>query len=81
MRLLLPLAGLRFGSAMAARIEDLGTNRNHRVLTIVTKGAKKPRVPLPPILAGAIDAMLEERGHPESGPLFALPWGKSLYEL
>ena len=79
--LLLLLAGLRVGSALAACIEDLGVDRGHRVLNIVTKGGKRRRVPLPPVLATAIDAMLAVRGNPETGPLFLTPSGRPIYEL
>jgi integrase/recombinase XerD len=79
--LLLLLAGLRVGSALAARVEDLGTDRGHRVLDVAAKGGKRRRVPLPPVLAAAVDALLAQRGHPESGPLFTTPAGRDIYEL
>ena len=79
--LLLLLAGLRVGSALAARIEDLDTDRGHHVLDITTKRGKRRRVPLPPALWAAIDAMLAQRGHPDTGPLFTTPAGKAIYEL
>ena len=79
--LLLLLAGLRVGSALTARIENLGTDRAHRVLNIAAKGGKRRRVPLPPVLAAAVDTMLAQRGHPETGPLFTTPAGKPIYEL
>jgi integrase/recombinase XerD len=79
--LLLLLAGLRVGSALAAHIEDLGTDRAHHVLDITTKRGKRRRVPLPPALWAAIDAMLAQRGRPDTGPLFTTPAGQAIYEL
>lgn len=79
--LLLLVAGLRVGSAIDARIEDLGTDRGHRVLNLTVKGGRRRRVPLPPVLAHAIDEMLTGRGGPAQGPLFVTPSGLPIYEL
>ncbi|MEU4689370.1 tyrosine-type recombinase/integrase [Actinoplanes sp. NPDC023714] len=79
--LLLLVAGLRVGSAIGARIEDLGNDRGHRVLNLTVKGGRRRRVPLPPVLAHALDEMLAERGHPAQGPLFLTPSGLPVYEL
>ncbi|MBW6435802.1 tyrosine-type recombinase/integrase [Actinoplanes hulinensis] len=79
--LLLLVAGLRVGSAIGARIEDLGHDRGHRVLNLTVKGGRRRRVPLPPALSHAIDLMLAERGTPADGPLFLTPSGLPIYEL
>ncbi|GIF41345.1 tyrosine-type recombinase/integrase [Actinoplanes xinjiangensis] len=79
--LLLLVAGLRVGSVISALIEDLGSDRGHRVLNLTVKGGRRRRVPLPPILAHAIDEMLSERGSPAEGPLFLTPSGLRIYEL
>ena len=79
--LLLLLTGLRIGSVIAAQVADLGHDRGHRVLNVVTKRGRRRRVPLPPVLAAALDAMLATRGHPAGGPLFLTARGTALYEL
>ena len=79
--LLLLVAGLRVGSAITARIEDLGNDRGHRVLNLTVKGGRRRRVPLPPVLSHALDEMLAERGGPAEGPLFLTPSGLPIYEL
>ncbi|MEU4426076.1 tyrosine-type recombinase/integrase [Actinoplanes sp. NPDC024001] len=79
--LLLLVAGLRVGSAISARVEDLGTDRGHRVLNLTVKGGRRRRVPLPPVLSHALDQMLAERGAPVEGPLFLTPSGLPIYEL
>jgi integrase len=79
--LLLLLTGLRVGSAVGARVEDLGTDRGHRTLDVVVKRGHRRRIPLPPVLGTALDAMLAARGNPVEGPLFLAPSGVPLYEL
>jgi integrase/recombinase XerD len=79
--LLLLVAGLRVGSAIDARIEHLGSDRGHRVLTVTVKGGRRRRIPLPPVLSHALDQMLTERGNPAEGPLFVTPSGLVIYEL
>ncbi|GAA2691589.1 tyrosine-type recombinase/integrase [Actinoplanes palleronii] len=78
---LLLLTGARVGSAIDARVEDLGTDRGHRVLDVTVKGGRRRRLPLPPPLAYALDRMLAERGSPPAGPLFLTPSGIGIYEL
>lgn len=78
---LLLFTGVRVGSAIDARIEDLGTDRGHRVLDVTVKGGRRRRIPLPPPLAYAIDQMLAERDDPKQGPLFLTPSGNGIYEL
>ncbi|MEV6349318.1 tyrosine-type recombinase/integrase [Actinoplanes sp. NPDC051851] len=79
--LLLLIAGLRVGSVIAACIEDLGTDRGHRVLDLSVKGGRRRRIPLPPVVARALDQMLTDRGSPTEGPLFVTPSGRAVYEL
>jgi integrase/recombinase XerD len=80
--LLLLLTGLRVGSVIAAQVSDLGHDRAHRVLDVLTKRGRRRRMPLPPVLAAALDAMLAARGHPTDGPLFVTARsGTALYEL
>jgi integrase len=45
---LLGLNGLRVSEACAANIEDLGVERGHRTLRIVSKGTKPAVIPLVP---------------------------------
>jgi integrase len=76
--------GLRGGSALTARVQDLGHDQGHRTLQVRVKGraAGEPdRIPLPPVVAAAIDAMLAERGNPAAGPLFVTPSGKPIYHM
>jgi len=63
-----------------AQISGLGYDRGHRVLTMIYKGDKKVRDPLPPPTAHAIDAYLESRGWPETGLLFVTRNGKPIDE-
>jgi integrase/recombinase XerD len=79
--LLLLVAGLRIGSVVGAQIAELGTDRGHRVLDVTVKRGTRRRVPLPPAVADAIDAMLTARGNPADGPLFVTASGIALYEL
>jgi integrase len=72
--------GLRVGSAIGARIEGLGHDTGHRILSVVVKGGETDNVPIPPAVGDLIDAMLAERGNPTTGPLFVTPRGKAMYE-
>jgi len=74
---LLAYNGLRIGEALGARVEDLGTERGHRVLKIKRKGEKRGLPPLAAVTATAIDDYLGGR---TTGPLFATKTGKSLDE-
>jgi integrase len=76
--------GLRVGSALAALVEDLGHDQGHRTLQVRVKGraAGEPqRIPLPPVVAAAVEAMLAERGDPAEGPLFLTPSGVPIYHM
>lgn len=75
---LLLYGGLRCGSAIRADVTDLGYDRGYRVLVTHGKGGKIRRAPLPPSLTEIIDAMLEQRGMPTDGPLFATRTGKRI---
>jgi integrase/recombinase XerD len=64
---LLALNGLRVSEATGADIEDLSTQRGHRVLAITRKGGKKAIAPLAPRTARTIDLAVGERC---DGPIF-----------
>ena len=76
---LLLYTGLRCGSALSAKVTDLGHDRGHRVLDVTMKGGKHRRVPLPASLAETIDAMLAQRDT-DSEWLFATRAGKPMDE-
>jgi integrase/recombinase XerD len=78
---LLLTGGLRVGSALDARIEDMGVDGPHQVVTLHLKGGKTQRVPLAPPVKQAIDVMLAERGNPAEGWLFITPAGGHLYQV
>lgn len=70
--LLLGLNGLRISEALGADVDDLGTERGHRVLHIKRKGGRRATVPLAPRTAEAVDNYVGDR---ESGPLFVTATG------
>jgi len=74
-------AGLRVGSALTARVEDLGWDQGHRTLEVAVKGGRRSRVPLPPAVADAVARMLAERGDPAGGPLFVTGSGRPVYHM
>jgi integrase/recombinase XerD len=63
---LLGLLGLRVSEACSIDIEDLGTDRGHRTVTVLGKGSKLALMPLPPRVARALDLAAGER---LSGPV------------
>jgi integrase/recombinase XerD len=63
-----------------AEVGNLGHDRGHRTLTMIYKGDKTIRDPLPPPTAEAIDAYLASRGSPDSGLLFCTQTGKPVDE-
>jgi integrase/recombinase XerD len=69
--------GLRIGEALAADVEDLGTERGHRTLRITRKGARRATVVLAPVTARALDDYLGDR---QSGPLFITAGGRRMDE-
>lgn len=73
--LLLAFNGLRISEALGAVVDDLDTERGHRVLKITRKGGKRQTVPLAPRTAAAIDAYLDGR---TEGPLFATSSGGAM---
>jgi integrase/recombinase XerD len=73
--------GLRVGSTLTARVEHLGRDQGHRTLDITVKGGTTKRIPLPPVVADALDEMLAERGNPATGPLFLTPTGRPIYHM
>jgi integrase/recombinase XerD len=72
---LLALNGLRASEAVGADIEDLSTQRGHRVLAITRKGGKKAIAPLAPRTARAVDLAVGERC---GGPIFLTGTGQRL---
>lgn len=58
-RLLLHNA-LRVDEACTADLASLGEDKGHRVLTVMGKGNRKVKVPLPPGTCGALDAYLAD---------------------
>lgn len=65
--------GLRINEALSADIEDLGTVRGHRTLSITRKGGARRDVVLAPTTADAIGAYIAER---ETGPIFITATGR-----
>jgi integrase/recombinase XerD len=63
---LLGLLGLRVAEACSIDIEDLSSQRGHRIVTVVGKGSKRAVIPLPPRVARAVDLAAGQRC---SGPL------------
>jgi len=70
--LLLGLNGLRITEALGANVEDLGTERGHRVLYVTRKGGRRATVPLAPKTAEAVEGYV---GNRTAGPLFATSTG------
>ena len=64
---LLLLNGLRVSEVVGADVEDLDTERGHRVLRVTRKGGRRAIVALAPRTSAALDAHLNGR---TSGPLF-----------
>lgn len=69
--------GLRINEALAADVASLGQDRGHRTLTVVRKGGKLAKLPLPPI---TIDAFEEYLGERTDGPLFITRTGARMQE-
>lgn len=78
---LLLVTGLRVGSLLQASVADLGHDRGHRVLDVHTKRGGRRRTVIPPGIGGHLDAMLAERGDPETGPLFVTASGTPMYQM
>ena len=69
--------GLRIGEALATGVENLGSERGHRVLRITRKGGRRATVVLAPVTARALEDYLGDR---DSGPLFITRGGRRLDE-
>ena len=61
MACLLGLLGLRVSEACRIDIENLGSERGHRTVTVLGKGSKLAVIPLPPRVGRAIDLAAAER--------------------
>ena len=70
--LLLGLNGLRVSEALGSDVENLTTERGHRVLKVKRKGGKTATVPLAPRTAEAVETYVGER---TTGPLFVTATG------
>lgn len=64
---LLLLNGLRVGEALGANVQDLETERDHRVLRVRRKGGQRVAVPLADPTAAALDTLIGAR---RRGPVF-----------
>lgn len=88
------LTAARTSEIVLADIEDLGTNRGHRVLWVTRKGGKRQALALPVAVTNRLDAYLASRGDVTSlpavpgqpgaprprRPLFATETGTRLWE-
>src|ERR1700730_15929724 len=72
---LLGLLGLRVSEACSINIEHLSTERGHRTVTVLGKGAKLAVIPLPPRVGRAVDQAAGERG---GGPLLLTRTGRRM---
>jgi integrase len=72
---LLALNGLRISEALELDVDDLGTERGHRTLTLTRKGGRRAVAAIAPRTAAALDAITHDRG---TGPLFATNSGRRL---
>lgn len=57
----LVLTGARVSEVTGADVEDIGTDRGHRVLWVTRKGGKRQPLVLPPPAAARVDAWLSAR--------------------
>lgn len=67
--------GLRISEALKADVEDLGSVRGHRTLSIIRKGGARRDVVLAPATAAVIDTYIGDR---ETGPVFTTKTGSRL---
>jgi integrase len=68
---------MRVGSALAARIEDIGYDRGHHVLNVVLKDGTRKKKVLPPLVYDAVMTLVGDR---TSGFIFATASGRPLDE-
>jgi site-specific recombinase XerD len=71
--LLLGLNGLRVSETLGADVDNLETERGHRVLRVTRKGGSQAPIPLAPRTTEAVDSYVGDR---TSGPLFVTATGK-----
>jgi integrase/recombinase XerD len=71
--MLLGMNGLRISEVLGADVDDLTTERGHRVLMVTRKGGKKATIPMAPRTSEAVDAYVGDR---VTGPLFVTATGK-----
>ena len=71
--LLLGMNGLRISEVLDADVDDLTTERGHRVLLITRRGGKKATIPMSPRTSEAVDPYVGDR---VTGPLFITATGK-----
>lgn len=69
------LTGMRVSELVGADVEDLGYEREHRVLHVVRKGGKRQTLVLPASAQAALDAYLGGR---TTGPLIATSTGRRI---
>lgn len=74
---ILAYTGIRIGELLGADVEDLDSERGHRVLRITRKGGRHARVALTPVAARALAHYVSDRS---SGPLFITSSGRRLDE-
>jgi integrase len=72
---LLMLNGLRVSEAIELRIEDLTTERGHRIIRVKGKGGKQRTTPLPPPVVAAIEATISKR---TGGPIILSNQGTAM---
>ncbi|MFI7058059.1 tyrosine-type recombinase/integrase [Streptosporangium canum] len=68
----------RVGEVIGVQLDDLGYNREDRVLTLPAKGGRDHQVVIGAHTAALVDAYLAEHG-PQPGPLLVTRTGKPLY--
>jgi integrase/recombinase XerD len=72
---LLLLCGLRVSEVCSARVEDLGYERGHRVLTVTRKNGHRQKMVLAPRTAATLDTYLAGRS---AGALVATATGRAM---
>lgn len=73
---LMLMTGLRVSEAVSIDVDQLDTERGHRVLRdVVRKGGGTETIPLAPAVIDAIEALIAER---TAGPVFATSTGRRL---
>ncbi|GAA1984071.1 tyrosine-type recombinase/integrase [Catenulispora subtropica] len=70
--------GLRVSELCGIDVEDLSTQRGHRVVRLRRKGGEEQDQAVAPPAAGCLDAWLAERAAPTTGPVFTGPDGARL---